>query len=41
MQERHTFSTICIIRKNRSNSKGEAAIYLRITVDSDVCRQMK
>jgi site-specific recombinase XerD len=35
MQERHTFSTICIIRKNRSNSKGEAAIYLRITVDSE------
>ncbi len=33
MQERHTFSTICIIRKHRSNTKGEVAIYLRITVD--------
>jgi hypothetical protein len=33
MHDRHTFSTICIIRKNRSDSKADAAIYLRITVD--------
>ncbi len=33
MQDRNTFSTTYIIRKNRFNSKGQAAIYLRITID--------
>lgn len=33
MTQKHTFSTLCLIRKNRVNHNDEAAIYLRITVD--------
>lgn len=33
MTQKHTFSTLCIIRKSRANHNKEAAIYLRITID--------
>ena len=33
MENRHTFTLLCIIRKNRINSRGDSYVYLRITVD--------
>jgi hypothetical protein len=33
MTQKHTFSTLCIIRKSRTDSNNEALIYLGITID--------
>ncbi len=33
MENRHTFTLLCIIRKNRRNNRGEFPVYMRITVD--------
>ena len=35
MQQKHTFSLLCIVRTNRQNAEGEAPVYLRITTDGN------